>query len=155
MEAKLRLAAVLTLTCALLLSGCSPPTVWRTEARSPDARYVATAQTVQYGGFGSADIETSVYLEQANIPETRMIVLSFSCDGPVPRPYTLDNKANAGGTIGLRMIWQSPTHLSVTYDGGATVEFQAVKYQGIISISLTDLSTRSAGSQPPSGTGDK
>jgi len=154
MEAKLRSAAVLAVTCALLLSGCSPPTVWRMEARSPDGRYVATARTVQYGGFGSADIVTSVYLEQANIPETRMAVLSFSCDGPVPRPYTLDDKANAGGTIGLRLRWQSPTHLSVTYDGGATVDFQAIRYQGII-ISLTALSTRSAGSPPQPGTGDK
>jgi hypothetical protein len=69
-----------------------------------------------------------------------MEVLEFSCEGPVPRPFVLDNVANAGGTIDLKMKWSSPTHLEVTYNGhNATLNFEAVRYQRI-NISVQDLS---------------
>lgn len=130
---------------ALLVAGCSVPTVWKLEARSPGGQYVAVARTVQNGGFGNAWIVTSVSLEQVNMPQTRMTVLSFFCKGPVPHPYTLDNKVNAGGTIDLRMHWMTPTHLEATYDGRlATLEFEAVNYHGI-EISLKDLSGSCSG----------
>lgn len=105
---------------------------------SPDGQYIAIASTVQNGGFGSASIDTVISLQQANIPKTRTIVLAFDCNGPVPHPYTLDNVANAGGTIGLSMKWTTPSHLEVTYHGDPTVDFQAVRYQGI-DISLRKL----------------
>jgi hypothetical protein len=125
-----------------LLVSCSPATVWRAEARSPGGDYIATVRTVQQAGPGDNWIVTSVSLEQAGIPQTRMVVLSFFCEGPVPRPFTLDNKANVGGTIDLRMRWLTPTHLGVTYNGdGATLNFQAVRYQ-VVTISLTDLSKK-------------
>ncbi len=77
-----------------------------------------------------------------------MEVLGFFCKGPVPHPFTLDNAANVGGTIGLQMTWLSPTHLQVTYDGRkGKVEFQAVRFQ-VIDISLKDLSANVA--NPPS-----
>lgn len=119
---------------------CSVPTVWEEKVPSPSGSWIAIARTAQNGGFGNSWIITSVLLEQAKIAETRTTVLSFSCRGPVPRPYTLDNKANAGGTINLTMKWLTPTHLEVSYDGSnGTLEFQAVKYQGI-DISLRNLS---------------
>jgi len=62
-----------------------------------------------------------------------------SCQGPAPRPYTSDDKANAGGTIDLAMKWLSPSHLEVTYDKHPDLYFQAVKMDGI-QISVRDLS---------------
>jgi hypothetical protein len=38
------------------------------------------------------------------------------------------------------MIWVTPSHLDVTYDGHATVDLQVVKY-GDVDISLRDLSS--------------
>jgi hypothetical protein len=66
--------------------------------------------------------------------------LAFSCEGPVPRPYVLDNVANVGGTINLRMKWLTPSHLEVTYSGHPDLYFQAVKVWGI-DISVRDVSS--------------
>lgn len=129
-----------------LATGCAPPTVWEAEAQSPNGDYIAIARTVQNGGFGSAEILTTVSLKPAHLPNRPMEVLEFSCEGPVPRPYTLDNIANAGGTIDLTMKWVTPSQLSVTYNGrGGTLEFQAVKYQGV-GVSLNDVSSDQPGS---------
>src|SRR5580692_2846782 len=83
-------------------SGCRRPslddlTVWKTQVRSPDGLWVASASTIQNGGFGSANIETVVSLQQANVSGPPVDVLEFNCEGPVPHPYALDNVANAGG----------------------------------------------------------
>jgi hypothetical protein len=138
-----RLALLLILGGGLLTAGCgrAAVTVWRLQLRSPDGRWSALAQTLEIGGPGTEGLITSVYLEQTNMPRTRTVVLAFSCNGPVPRPYALDNRANAGGTIHLQMKWMTPTRLRVTYQSalGATLNFQAVRYQGV-AISLTDLS---------------
>ncbi len=125
----------------VLGSGCrddAHPTIWTAEVRSPDGSFLAIARTDQNGGFGSASIDTMVFLKQASQPP--VMVLAFDCEGPAPRAYVLDNKANAGGTINLIMKWVSPSHLEVTYSGHATLSFQAVKYAGI-DISVLDLST--------------
>lgn len=123
------------------------PTIWTAEVRSPDGRFIAIARTDQNGGFGSASIDTMVFLKQASQPP--VMVLAFDCEGPASRAYVLDNKANAGGTINLTMNWESPSHLEVTYEGHATLSFQAVKYAGI-AISVRDLSTETI-SIPPLG----
>lgn len=132
---------LLILGACLLSFGCAPPTVWRAEVRSPDGHYIAIARTIQNGGFGSAGISTVVSVKPTVFSNPPTEVLEFSCKGPVPRPYTLDNNANAGGTINLAMKWLTPTHLEVSYDGSnGTLEFQAVRYQGI-EISLRDLAS--------------
>jgi hypothetical protein len=128
----------IVLGICLLGVGCAAPTVWKAEVRSPDGSWIAIARTVQSGGYGTASIITSVSLKQANISQPPIEVLAFSCQGPVPRPYVLDNAANVGGTIGLTMKWVTPLHLDVTYDGHADLYFQAVKYAGI-EISVRNL----------------
>jgi hypothetical protein len=137
----LRTVSLIILGVCLLQAGCSPPTVWEAETRSPDERRVAIAQTVQSGGFGTAWINTSVSLKYANVSEPPTEVLGFNCEGPVPRPYVLDNVANAGGTIDLTMKWVTPSHLEVTYNGHAgSLEFQAIRWSGV-DISVRDFST--------------
>ncbi len=140
----------LTVLAGFLLEiGCAAPIVWHAELPSPNGRWVAIAQTVQGGGFGSAFIATTVSLKPtylSNAPET---VLGFSCQGPVPRPYTLDNVANAGGTINLHMEWLTPSHLEVSYSGQPDIYLQSVKLWGA-EISLRNLSDESTTIPNPS-----
>jgi hypothetical protein len=129
--------------CALG-SGCRHnPTIWTAEVRSPDGQWLAIARTDQEGGFGSAFISTMVYLKQTNVSQPPEMVLAFDCEGPAPRPYVLDNTANAGGTINLTMKWLTPSHLELTYNGHATLSFQAIKCAGI-NISVRDVSTETS-----------
>jgi hypothetical protein len=133
----------LLVVCAFA-SGCrSVPTIWRAESRSPDGTWLATAHTEQDGGFGSASIMTSVDLKRVNGTVNSgkpTNVLSFDCPGPAGRAYILDNNANAGGTIDLKMKWLTRSHLEVTYDGKAQVVFQVVKFADA-QISLRDTSS--------------
>jgi hypothetical protein len=126
--------------------GCRPSfddlTVWKAEVRSPDGAWIADAYTIQNGGFGSAHIDTIVYLKQNGGSQPPTDVLAFSYDGPVPRPYVLDNVANAGGTIDLTMKWVTPSHLHVTFDGHPDLYYQVVRAGGI-NISIQDLSNGS------------
>jgi hypothetical protein len=84
-----------------------------------------------------------VYLKQSNLWRRPTEVVSFFCEGPVPRPYVLDNSANAGGTINLKMEWATPSHLEVTYSGQADLYFQVFRYSGI-EISVRDVSGKTA-----------
>lgn len=119
--------------------GCAPPTVWKAEVRSPDGLWIASAQTIQNGGFASAHIDTMVFLKWTRNSDSPQEVLGFSCLGPVPRPYVLDTAANAGGTIDLTMKWLSSSHLEVTYDKHPDLYFQVIKIAGV-DVSVRDLS---------------
>ena len=138
--------SIMVFGICLLEAGCAARTVWKAEVRSPDGIWIATARTVQSGGFGTAWITTSVSLKRVGSSDPPMEVLGFSCQGPVPRPYVLDNVANAGRTMNLRLKWVSATHLEVTYSGKPDIYLQVVKYQGV-EITLRDLSGR-AGAGP-------
>jgi hypothetical protein len=131
---------LIILGVCLLGAGCAAPTVWKVEVRSSDGFWIASARTVQNGGFGTAAIDTAVFLKCTRDASPPQQVLGFSCEGPVSRSYVPDNKANAGGTINLTMKWLAPSHLEVTYNGrDGSLNFQVVKYQGI-DISVRDLS---------------
>jgi hypothetical protein len=123
--------SLVIITACFLAAGCHAPTVWKAKLLSPDGRYVAIARTVQSGGDGDAWIDTRVSLKPTAYSGAPTEVLGFWCEGPVPRPYVLDNVANAGGTIDLKMSWVTASHLEVTYSDHASLEFEAVKYQGI------------------------
>jgi hypothetical protein len=137
----LRCVSLPVVSFFLGLVGCEgpPPTVWKTEVRSPDGLWIASADTVQNGGFGNAHIDTVVYLKWTRDSQEPQEILAFSCNGPVPRPYLLDS-ANAGGTIDLKLNWVTPKHLVVTYDNHPDLYFQVVKTGGI-EISAVDLSS--------------
>lgn len=105
--------------------------VWNSELPSPDGTWLALAHTIQNGGFGSAHIDTVVYLKQQGTHQAATEVLGFACDGPVPHPYVLDNVANRGGTINLKMEWLSPSRLRITYDGNPDLKLQMTKFAGV------------------------
>ena len=113
--------------------------VWKAETPSPDGEWIASADTVQNGGFGSASVDTSVYLRRKTGSQLATQILVFHCHGAVPHPYVLDNVANHGGTINLSMQWITPSHLRVSYNGHPDLNLQTVKYWGV-DITAQDLS---------------
>jgi hypothetical protein len=130
--------------CAFVCGCEDDPTVWRAELPSPNGAWLAIAHTEDFGGFGSAYIDTQVDLKRINGTVNRgtpFNVLDFDCERALPHPYVLDT-ANAGGTIDLRMRWIDSSHLAVTYNGAAVVLLQVVQFAGV-SIALTDLSKAS------------
>jgi hypothetical protein len=123
--------AILLMVIALcvLQVGCrAVQTIWSAKARSPDGYWLATTKTEQHGGFGTAGIVTSVYLERTNGSYPPVEVLEFFHD---PR--------DPSGTIDLAMKWATPSHLDVTYNGRASLDLQVVKCAGV-EISLGVLS---------------
>jgi hypothetical protein len=150
-----RSISLIILGLCALGSSCVRPslddlTVWKAEVQSPDGRWVARARTIQNGGFGSASIDTLVDLRQSNASKPPTDVLAFNCEGPVPRPYVLDNLANVGGTINLTMKWVAPTHLDATYNGHkGELGFQVNNWDGV------DISVRDVSSEPSNGKDSK
>ena len=143
-KTRFKLVSLIIPCIFVLVFGCRPTlddlTVWKAELWSPGGFWIASARTIQNGGFGSAHIETIVYLKQNIASQPQTEVLGSDCRGPVRRPYVLDNVANAGGTINLTMKWVTPSHLGVTYNGDAgNLDSQVVKFASI-DISVQDLS---------------
>ena len=145
MRAPRTLAMMAVIVCSLL-SGCSPPTIWRTELKSPDGAWLAIAHTEQNGGFGSASINTIVALKRidgtinSGKPQN---VIDFDCPGPAAHAYVMD-QANAGGTIHLVITWLTPSHLQITYDGKANLIFQVARLANLdISVQDTSKTTTS------------
>jgi len=61
------IAAITGLSFLAILAGChSSPTVWKQDVRSPDGAWIATARTDQWGGFGSAWVETTGSIRKLN-----------------------------------------------------------------------------------------
>ena len=123
---------------ALPLAACTHynPTVWKMRLPSPDGQWIATAETDQYGGFGTAYIATFVTLQRKGAPDHAEVIDSVACNAPVPHTYELGNVANQGGTIDLQMRWVAPTHLMITYRSNPSIVLQVVKFSGI------DITTR-------------
>jgi hypothetical protein len=118
--------------------------VWRAAVTSPDGRWTSIAETVQNGGFGSADVETTVYLDAAGSRGNPYPVLGLNSNSPVPHPYVLDNVANRGGTVGLNMNWINPSHLVVTYSGTPTIDLETIKFSTVV-ITVNHVPERSSG----------
>ena len=55
------------------------------------------------------------------------------------RLYTLDNVANAGGSIHLSMTWDDASHLRVTYDSHPNVVFRVATI-GEVTVTAEDES---------------
>jgi hypothetical protein len=126
----------------LLLVACTKydQTVWKEDFPSPDGRWIATAAAFQRGGFGTAAITTGVDLRRSG--ETAKVnVLGLNCSGPMNRPYVLDNSANRGGSVDLKIIWLDATHLRLTFRNYPGV-VHTVSQLDEVSISAEELSGR-------------
>lgn len=141
----MRVMLLATATCiaAVACTNKEDLVVWKIEQSSSDGEWIASADTIQNGGFGSASVDTTVYLTRKADPQHTQKVLVFHCHDAVPHPYTLDNIANDGGTINLRMSWITPAHLKITYARHPDLLFQVVKYSGV-EITAQDTSAEAA-----------
>jgi hypothetical protein len=83
-------------------------------------------------GFGTGYIETDVFLKQSDGSGVAAHILGLSYQYEVPP-----------GITDVKMQWLSSTHLEVAYKGHPTVEFQAIKCDGI-DISARDVSDAAA-----------
>lgn len=128
-----KLVSFMIIALCVLASGCdAQQTIWSAEARSPDGSSLATARTVQYSGPGNAGLYTSVYLKRTiySNPAEEILLLDEN-------NVTQSDAAK----LNLLMKWETPSHLSVTYNGRvATLDFKVIKYAGI-DISTRDLSS--------------
>lgn len=117
---------LLTITVCTLLTNCKNggTTIWSSEARSPDGRWLAMAHTDQYSGPGNALLQTTVFLKHTKGPTDPIEVLLFTQDAE---------------SIDLKMNWLTSSHLEVTYKQSAEIDFQAIKCGGV-DISVRDLS---------------
>jgi hypothetical protein len=123
--------SLLVIGICFLASGCKDSAIiWSAESRSPDGYLVASANTEQFGGPGTAYVGTSVFLKQVNSlqPPTGILVLSNDTAYPL-------------GITNVEMNWLTTSHLELTYKGGAKIDFQAVKCFGI------DISVRAISSE--------
>ena len=121
----------LTISVCVALSACKKAaTIWSTEVRSPDGRWLAIARTDQYSGPGNAALLTTVHLRRTTGPQDPIEVLLFMQDAK---------------SIELKMNWPTPSHLEVTYKQPAVIDFQAIKCGGV-DISVRDLSSGTTGS---------
>jgi hypothetical protein len=123
---------ILILGLCIWGSSCdNAATTWATEVASPDGRWLAIANTRQWGGPGMAYVATSVKLKLNKGIHFPVEVLLFS------HQY-------AG--MYLKMDWVTPKHLNVTYAPSkrprdiVSVDFQVVKYQAI-DITLQQLAS--------------
>jgi hypothetical protein len=114
----------------LMGTGCgASEKTWSTESQSPDGRWLAMAQTVQAGGFGTSTTTTDVSLKWTKGSDRPETILVFVHD-----------PSSVPDSIHLSMNWVAPSHLEVTFDGHPRINFQVVKY-GDVEISLRDLSS--------------
>lgn len=121
-----RKAFASTALVVVAMTSCSKPslddlTVWKESFPSPGGAVTAIAYTLQNGGFGSAHIDTMVDLKQRGSgPSITVLALEFN--GPMPKPYTLDNIANRGGGVDLSIHWIDASHLKLSYRDHPRVE---------------------------------
>jgi hypothetical protein len=112
-----------------MASGCRggyDPTVWKKDFRSPDGAWVATARTDQWGGFGSAWIETTVSVRKLNgtVNHGKPFDIFSYPGGMVPKTYVLSDE-NADQD--LQVTWLSPTHLQVDHRSAIDPDLEVIR----------------------------
>jgi hypothetical protein len=112
--------------------GCHhDPTVWKKDVRSPDGAWLATARTDQWGGFGSAWVETAVSIRRIDGTVNHgkpFDVLSYPGGGRIPRTYVLSDE---NLDPDLRIVWQSPTHLQITHQSAIEPDLEVIRFSNV------------------------
>lgn len=133
-----RAVSLLILGVSLFTSGCKASPAWSAESRSPDGKMIATTDVFANGGFIAPGPDaTFVYLNWTSGSQPKKLILAFS-----------DGQSESDG-MKVGMTWLTPAHLELTYKGQRTIDFQAVKCDGI------DISVRELSSDPIDGDSSK
>jgi hypothetical protein len=126
------IAAATFLAAAAMALGCnSDPTVWIKDIPSPNGAWVATARTRQWGGFGSAWIETTVSIKKLDGTVNNgkpFDVLSYPDSGPISKPYVL---SDANLDPDLQVSWLTPTHLQITHRSAIDPDLQVIRFSDV------------------------
>ena len=117
----------LAIVFSVLLAACSDPPVWSAECWSPDRTWIASAHTIEHGGFGTGGVETIVELRRSGRFALPDRVLAFADD----------NRA-----IKLRIRWDGPAHLVVVYEADPQLLYYQVTKTSGIDISVQNVSTK-------------
>lgn len=124
MNAHKRVCLTIAFFC-VFVSGCRDVgTIWTAESRSPDGQWIALAKTDQFGGPGTAGLQSTVSLQHAKGPKDKIAILVLSSQ----EMTSIEPKLN----------WLTPTHLEITYRQPASIDFQAIKCGGVV-ISVQGL----------------
>ena len=137
-------ACLWSLALFMPMMACNCPTVWKLDLPSPDGAWLATAQTEQCGGFGSAYVGTFVTLRKLDGTVNKgkpFAILDYPGGGPIQKSYVLSD-SNAGGGVNLRMKWLTAQHLEVDYSGTIEPNLQVVKFGGV------DITLRQTSAEP-------
>jgi hypothetical protein len=112
--------------------GCKQdPTVWKKDLRSPNGAWVATAQTRQWGGFGSAWVETTVSIRRVNGTVNRgkpFDVFSYPGGGNIPKTYVLSDE---NLDPDLQMIWLAPNHLQIAHRSAIDPDLEVIRFSNV------------------------
>ena len=120
-------ASLLIIVLGFLTSCKNSERTWSAEAKSPDGKIIATAETLEPGGWGTgAPAETYVSINWTSGSQSSTEIFSFNSGPNEPR----------GMDIGL--TWLTPKHLELTYKGHPSIDFAAIKWQEVV-ISARNL----------------
>lgn|SRR6185312_3013889 len=117
-----RLLSSIVLSVAICISvvlwGCggNSVTLWSTESKSPRGDWIAQASTLQSSGLGTAAVGTGVYLKRTGSSNPPIQVLGFSNDSAYPV-----------GSTAVNLTWVTDSHLDVTYNKDAKLNFKITK----------------------------
>jgi hypothetical protein len=137
------LSSITAVVALAMLLGCnSDTTVWKKDVLAPGGAWVATARTRQWGGFGSAWLETTVSVKRLDGTVNRgkpFDVLSYPGGGVISKAYVFSDQ-NADRD--LQLAWSAPTHLQIYHRSDVDVDLEVVRFADI------DISFRQGSSQP-------
>jgi hypothetical protein len=136
------ISAITSVAALAMLSGCQgDPTVWKKDVLAPGGAWVATARTWQWGGFGSAWVETTVSLRKLNGTVNRgkpFDILSYP-SGRVSKAYVLSDE---NADTDLQLTWSAPTRLQIYHRSDVNPDLVVVRFADI------DINFRQSSSQP-------
>lgn len=125
------ISAATSIATLALLSGChNDPTVWKKDFPAPGGAWVATARTRQWGGFGSAWVETTVSVRKLNGTVNRgkpFDVLSYP-SGRISKAYVLSDE---NADTDLQLTWSAPTHLQIYHRSDVNPDLEVVRFADI------------------------
>ena len=136
------MSAITGVAALAMLLGCSDPTVWKKDVLAPGGAWVATARTRQWGGFGSAWVETTVSVKKLDgtVNDGKPFdVLSYPGGGAISKAYVLSDQ---NADTDLQLTWSAPTHLQIYHRSDVNPDLEVVRFADI------DISFRQGSSQP-------
>lgn len=135
-------SAITSVAALLMLVACnSDTTVWKKDVLAPSGAWVATAQTRQWGGFGSAWVETTVSVKRLDGTLNRgkpFDVLSYP-SGMISKAYVLSDQ---NADTDLQLTWSAPTHLQIYHRSDINPDLEVVRFADI------DITFRQGSPQP-------